>query len=212
MLTNNLLYLINFFEFISAVLAIVFFYKYKNSTEKWFVYFLLINFLVDILGLFWGFFSDKSNYWIYNLYIFFFFIFYFYWFNLLLKREVFKKAVIIFGVVFIITGINNFLNQPWDGYHKITFITGAFFTVFSATFHFYELLNNDEIIDVKHKLSFWISAGLLLFNVGMIPFMIFSDTFDSYHNYRNIILIFLNLILYTCYSLGFIWVKEKNSS
>jgi hypothetical protein len=210
--TNYLLYFINFFELIAAFIALLFFNKYNKSSERFFLYFLWFTLLIEVSGIAWRYLSVKSNFWIYNIFTLLAFNFYFFWYHQIISNRLLRKVVVLFVLIFSIVTFYNFITEPWGGYHKITFIVGAFFTVFSAIFHFYELLNNDEIIDVKHKLSFWISTGLLLFYVGMIPFMIFSDTFDSYHNYRNIILIFLNLILYTCYSLGFIWVKEKNNN
>ena len=40
--------------------------------------------------------------------------------------------------------------------------------------HIFKLKIDDHPIYIKNKLSFWIATGLLLFNVGMVPFVIFS--------------------------------------
>ena len=75
--------------------------------------------------------------------------------------------------------------------------------------YFSELLNSNQVLNLKEKLSFWISTGLLLFNVGMVPLMVFSERFNANNELRIVILICLNAILYTCYSLGFIWSKKE---
>ena len=100
--------------------------------------------------------------------------------------------------------------QSWSGYHKYTFVLGAVLTLICAIFHFWRLLYSDEVLVIKYKLSFWISTGLLLFNMGMIPFMLLSDYFDFASNpYYTATIISLNLLLYGCYILGFLWTKEK---
>ena len=46
----KILYLTNIFEIIAAILSVVYLKKYINSTEKYFVVFLWITVLVDLIG------------------------------------------------------------------------------------------------------------------------------------------------------------------
>jgi xanthine/uracil permease len=152
-----------------------------------------------------------SNYWIFNIFILVSFLFYFYWYYSIIKKKLYKKIIFIFSIIFGVFTVLNFFILNWDGYHFPSFVFGALITIIGSFLFFSELLKSNQILYIKNKLSFWIAIGLLLFNVGMVPYMVFSEDFESYNFYRLGILIGLNFILYTCYSLGFIWMeREKN--
>jgi hypothetical protein len=113
------------------------------------------------------------------------------------------------GSFFIIVAVLDFIFQDWQTTNKYTFICGAFIIIISSLLYFSELLKSDKILYLKSELGFWIAIGLLLFNVGFVPIEIFKDTFNSISETRIVITICLNIILYTCYSLGFIWVRKE---
>lgn len=209
--TNTLLYLINILELIAAILATIHFKKYFFSTERYFFHFLWLTIFIELSGFAWGRYIKTSNIWIYNIYTVISIIFYLLWYKSIIKRIIYRRVITIFTFIFITVSLYGFIYESWKSYHSYTFICGAIFTVLCAWLYFSELLNSNKVLQVKHTLRFWISTGLLLFNVGMIPFMLFSSYFNAYHNYRNVILICLNVILYTCYSLGFIWTREENN-
>ena len=77
--------------------------------------------------------------------------------------------------------------------------------------YFSELLKSNKVLNLKGELSFWIATGLFLFNVGFVPVEIFNKTFNAFSEVRILIIICLNVILYTCYSLGFIWAKKEEN-
>jgi hypothetical protein len=117
--------------------------------------------------------------------------------------------VLVFAGVFIAVAIISLFLESWKEYHAFTFVVGAVFLLVLTLFHFHQLLNSDEVLIVKHKLSFWISTGLLLFYMGMIP-LIFLIEYASIENINIIIiLISLNLILYSLYIIGFSWTKKE---
>lgn len=203
---------IQLFELIALVLAIIHYKKYAKTTEKFFLHFLVFTVATEFLGVYYAYFIEKNNSEIYIVYIFLSFLFYFYWFFSILKRKVFKRILVILGSCFIVMALHNFFYESWSNFHPTTFITGAFITLILSLFFFYELLNSNEVLNIKHSLRFWLAIGLLLFNIGMIPLMIFSDTFNAYNELRVIILIILNLILYSCYSVGFIWSKPSQKT
>jgi hypothetical protein len=105
--------------------------------------------------------------------------------------------------------VYNFFTESWEEYHKNTFVFGAIVNLTASIAYFLQLLGSREIIHVKYKLSFWIATGLLLFNICMIPFFMFSELLSSREFLYCIILVSLNAILYTCYSVGFLWNKKE---
>ena len=207
---SDLIYIGHLWEFVAAFLAGINYKKFKGSKEKYFLHFLWFTLIIDLIGDILGDFYEVENYFIYNLYMLVSFPFFYYWYFSILQKRIHKTYVIMFSSVFLLTAFWNLIDQSWEVYHKYTFVTGALFTLTCAIFHFWQLLNSDEVLEVKYKLSFWISTGLLLFNMGMIPFMLLSEYFDFSSNaYYFFVIIGLNLILYGCYSLGFLWTKEK---
>jgi len=207
---SDLTYITHIWELLAAVIATVNFKKFENSSENIFLYFLWFTFIVDLAGGFIGDFFGINTYWIYNIYMMISFLFFYFWYHTILEGKKQKLVVILFALIFLAISSRNLIFESWEQYHKYSFVTGALFTLICAIFHFWQLLNSDEVLEIKFKLSFWISTGLLLFNVGMIPFMLLSEYFDFSGNaYYIFIIIGLNLILYGCYSIGFLWTKAK---
>lgn len=196
-------------ELLAALVASITFSRYKDSKEKYFLYFLWYTLTIELIGAILGYGYRINNYWLFNAFTITSFLFYFYWYYSIFKRKGFRKTVIVFSIVFLIVAIINLVTQSWLQYHSYSFIAGASFVLVLTLFHFFQLLNSDEVLIVKHKLSFWISAGLLLFNMGMIPFMLLSEHADLQGLSFLILLLSLNLILYGCYIIGFLWTKKK---
>lgn len=205
-------YIVNFFELLAALMATIHFRKYRSSSEKYFFHFLWFTIGVEVIGAIWGYMFESSNYWVYNVYMLVSFLFYLGWYYSILEQKIPKKMVSIFIVLFIGVSLWNFTSQSWDGYHKYTFVIGAFFTMICTFFHFRQLLYGNEVLILKHKLSFWFSTGLLLFNMGMIPMMLLSDYLEIATSVAyGVMIVGLNAILYCCYVIGFQWAKSKYS-
>ncbi len=206
---EDLLFLTTAVEFAAAVMAIVHYRKYRASNEKYFLIFLWYTFLVDLVGAGLGHIYNVDNYWLYNGYLVTMYLFYFYWYYRILKSTNFRRFTRFFSAVFILVALASFIWQPMNIYHMYTFNAGALFVLILTVFHFYQLLNDDQVLIVKYKLSFWISTGLLLFSVGMIPLFSLSEYLDFQGPGYVITLVSLNVILYGCYIIGFIWTKKS---
>ncbi|MFK8059646.1 MAG: hypothetical protein AB8B78_06085 [Polaribacter sp.] len=207
----HLLFVINFFELLAAVLATIYYPKYVNTKEKYFLYFLWYVVLTDTYGAISAWIFEKNSMWIYILFFFFSYLFYFCWYYSILVNKRQKKIMLSGILIFLIIAFFDFFTQSWEHNHIKTYITGSIITVVGSFMFFSEVLNSNQVLNVKNKLGFWISVGLLLFNVGLVPFTIYSKTFDAEYEFRTIILVGLNVILYTCYSLGFIWMKKEEN-
>lgn len=205
----HLLFITNFFELLAAILATVFYKKYAASKEKYFVYFLWYVVIGESIGTIFAWVFSIGNTWIYILISFINFLFYFFWYKSILENKKYKKIITLFTILFILIAVVDFSTQSWKQNHVMTYISGSIIIVITSFMYFSELLNSNEVLYIKNKLSFWIATGLLLFNVGMVPLIIFSETFNAHNELRIVIVVSLNVILYTCYSLGFIWCKKK---
>ena len=209
---DSLLYIITVLEFIAAIVATVYFKKYRKSSEKYFLYFLWFTFFIEAFGA-----SLKPYYpigvsWIYSVFSFASVIFYFFWYYQILKNKSLRRVVVVFASLFsLITTLAYILPDELknQGYAFVVGSLGSLGILILTLCHFYRLLNSDEVLIIKHKLSFWISTGLLLFYVGIIPLVLLTKTLVISPLSRILILISLNLILYGCYVIGFIWTKKK---
>ncbi len=207
MIFSDLLLLTVFFEILAFLFGILNYKKIKNSKEKYFIYLLFYTFINELIGNYFIYFEKVNFSIIYQVFAIISFLFYNWWFNTILISSYQKLIIKLGSIIFIILSIYNLISYSWDEYHYTTFLYGAFILILSALFYFAQLLNDKEEIDVIYNLRFWITTGLLLFHVGMIPLTLFSEQFDGNNEIRIIILVTLNLILYACYSIGFILCK-----
>lgn len=200
-------YLLPLIEFTAAFFATIHFNKYKNSSERYFMYFLWYTFIVDFTGVILKSFSIDNS-WLYNIFTITSFLFYFYWFYTVLKRKAFKNMAILAAVLFLGVTLLTYFVPELSG-RGYAFVTAAIGLLILTVFNHYQLLKGDEVLVLKYKLSFWISTALLLFYMGIIPLMLLSGYLGVEGSNFYIILVSLNVILYGCYVIGFIWTKEK---
>lgn len=207
--SDVLSYAVNFLELIAAVFALIHYPKYVQSTERYFLHFLWLTFFIDsVVGVFFSIFFEFDNIWVYYAYTGFSFSFYCWWYYKVLLKSLHKILSSVFFIIFLIafyTGIF-YLNM-----HKYIFVIGALLVLILTCLHLHQLSNSDYTLKIKYKLSFWISTALVLFNIGMFPLILLSNYFNVRMDnvvFTNI-LFFLNLVLYTCYIIGFIWTKQK---
>lgn len=212
MTIHDLVFLTTLFQLIALVLAWINFSKYRKSTEKWFLFFLIYTMVTELIGIYKAYYLKIYDLTVYHIFIIVSFLFYFFWYQKILEKTMQKNIVRGLSALFFIYGLYNLVTLSWDQYHYKTFILGAIINILASIFFFAQLLNDKKEIEVAHNLKFWIATGLLLFNVGMVPFMLFSEEFNAKSGTRTIILVTLNLILYGCYSLGFILCKKPTEN
>ncbi|WP_052825944.1 hypothetical protein [Neotamlana nanhaiensis] len=208
-LPEILSYAVNLLELIAAIVALVNYKKYAQSTERYFLHFLWFTVFVDtFIGLFILSFYEINRTLVYYIYTGFSFCFYFWWYYRVLQKKWHKSISIVLGAIFLCVFLLGFQT---NGSQKFIFIIGAFFVLILTGFHLLQLSNSSYTLKIKHKLSFWISTALVLFNIGMFPLILMSDYFKVRMDnlvFTNILFL-LNLVLYTCYIIGFIWTKKK---
>lgn len=204
-------YLINLLQLITAIIALKSYKKYKFSNEKYFLPFIWVTFVFDFTSGIIADFFLINIYWMYNLYIGISILFYFYWYYLILEYNLNKKLVLLFSFIFTIVFFVNFINNRANEFLVYGFVTGAIFIVILTGFYMYQIINSENTSSIKYKLSFWIALALILFYVGMVPFMLLSRYFNVWGDSITffIILLCLNVILYGCYNIGFLWTKKK---
>jgi len=212
-----------FSELLAAIIGTLYFYKYKNSPLKYFLYILWYIVLTEFTGWYaadkdvLGFFDKEGrhyNLWMYNL---MYSIFYPIVLTIYLRsihQLSYKKWIKIFIFFYIIVSIINwsFIQSFKYEWSELPDVIGSLFLAISIIFYFMELLKSDKTFIYHKKLLFWISIGLLIFHVGTIPFNIEVTHYALLKGIHNLFLIIwiLALIMYLIFTFGFIWSdKEK---
>lgn len=207
----NLFLLIQFFELLTAIIACVFYKKYSGSFLKYFLVMLWFIFLVE--ALIWT--LKRSgiilqNNFIYNVITSLQYVFYFVLYYKTLENVVYRKWIMRFLVGFIICVIINFMwvqrLSVTAAFHSYTFTIGAIFLIITIGLFLIEILNTEKVLYFTRYLMFWISMGLLVFYTGIIPFIISLNLLPAMLSTDSLTIVFitLNLLMYSCFILGFI--------
>lgn len=218
---------VKYFELISAVVGTIYFYKYRHTSLKYFLFLLWYITLTEFLGsisinneilVVFDKNGVKYNYWMFNL-------LYFILFNTVYmtylqfiahpKQKTFIKFFMVFYIIISIinwTFIQNFLYEM----SEIPFVIGSILLIIIIIFYFIQLLKSNKIIAFHKDLLFWISVGLLIFHSGTIPFSIKYNGYALLPKIHNLFLIIyiLSICMYILFTFGFIFsnkIENKNS-
>ena len=147
---------------------------------------------------------------IYNCYSIVSSIFYLLFFRSIMKNVRTNKLILGMVIVFIVSVIfNSFLQQDViQTLQTNVFILGFLLVAIVIILYFIEILNSDKIMILNKLPMFWISIGILLFNICIIPVMIIAKLIGWSGAYHYILL-GVNIIMYSCFSYAFILSKKE---
>lgn len=220
---DTLRHFVPYAELLASVVGVFYFYKYKNTSLKYFLYLLWYITFTEFLagyarktGVLIFYTDDHGNHytvWFYNLLNFITFNTLYYIYYKSLSTVKFKNWIKIFAFIYIGVYIFNWLfiqNFVLENSEIPNIISSIFLTV-TILFYFIELLRSDKIIVFHKLLLFWVSIGLLLFYTGTIPFTLKSNGYmliPGVHKLFSIVYI-LAIIMYSIFTFGFIWSKKE---
>lgn len=156
-----------------------------------------------------------SNNWLYNIYTFlaigFISIFYYNFMTTFRTKTTILSVFIIYSVFsvlyFTLTDSFFFTSLP---YH---FTIGVTIICLYVLLYFLELIKSDKILDFHKLPSFYISTGLLLWYLCVIPLFIFNSYFKSINSdfgrFRTLLLIIINICTYSWFAFGFLYPLYK---
>jgi hypothetical protein len=220
-------------EILAAIAGI---YYIKNGPTdritRWFVFFLWMTLLVETVAAYApiAYFSEykyfsfvecthfADNVWIYNVSIIASFSFLVYYFYTFLKgrliRQVVKHAVISYilsSVVYLLIFEDIFFREL----SQFSNIAGTLLLLTVIVLFYFQLLKSDVTLNLKFFLPFYISIGVLIFNLLITPIDIFDDFYSGedilFTKIKNIVYLFSNLFMYSSFILGFIICRRKKS-
>lgn len=228
--TNSIL-VIYTVEIIAAIFGSYYISKVKNSVVKIFVYYLWLTVFIEVFGLYGYLLLNNydnewyialkngafcSNTWLYNIYSFLAIGFIGLFYSNLMISQVFKNSIRVIFIAYAIFAFAffTFTDAFFTKSLPYNFIFGTVSISIYVIFYFIELMRSDEILSYYKLPSFYISIALLIWYLCVTPLFIFEAYFyemnTKFVEFRNQLLLFINIFTYLCFAFGF-WYSLKKS-
>jgi hypothetical protein len=175
-----------------------------------FIPFLALTNLVEWGSRFGWFNIHHSNNWIVNIFTNVEFIFYSFLFFSFSSDPVYKKRIRLIASLFLLLALINILFiQGYNRFHSYSFLLGSLMMIYFCCNYYLSLLKIQVYINLIRYPPFWIVSGLLFFYCGMFCYYTFYEAyayryFLEYYKLFNILTNIFNILLYSCFSVGFI--------
>lgn len=178
----------------------------------YFIPFLFLTAIVEIIGRWGQLPKDFGKYAMYNIFTSIEFLFYSYLFYIHLNKPALKKVPLFFIPVYIISvSLNILFIQGFNKtFHSYTFLLGSFFIVVFCCCFFYESVLPEKIDEqLSRQPFFWICCGLLIFYLGSViinalfEYLKSNDLRVEGRRIYDLINRSLNVILYSSFCIAF---------
>lgn len=210
--TKEILYNIALFSMaIAAVVGLYHLPKLKNSTWKWFIYYLIFIAFESIIIKF--FVAKEITGYIYDYLIVpieFFFFYWLYAIQSLKKKNLFWACIIVFLLSFL---PHLYFKNNVNKINEMSYIVGCMLLFVLVIFEFIKQIKSDDILLFKQNKMFYINIGVVLFYIGSLPLLAFLKYL--YVNERPIYDVYLfyfylsNILMYLLFAASFIWGKSN---
>ncbi len=202
-------FLINVFELVALITAVINYNSYKKSTERFILPFLCFVVLVELMALIFIYGIKINATPVYNLYITGFFLSLLWWLRVINNHRPFKRSITVMMILYIISlGLIQFLQNFFQELQSYSFALGASLAAIGCALYLTSIINSNLKVNLLSELKFWIVTSTLLYSVGMVPVMLFfEDVFDS--PVFLPIWIGINLIFFGGITFGLIWTKNR---
>lgn len=204
------------------------------KTTRFVVYFLWFTVFVELLGSYApiAYFSEytflesivgtpfANNFWLFNIFNVLNYSFFSFYFISILKNKFWKN--IFFGLIisFVVISILAFVFTPsfFKPSSQLLVISGTLLLFLSIIMFYFELLRSDYLLQLKRFLPFYISVGVLVFNLCVTPIEILSQYFsiadgnELFVKLHINVLLFANIFIYGTFILGFLICSRKKKS
>lgn len=221
-------------EILASVVGLLLYKKYKITTAKYFIWFLIYLTVADTLGNYTkyiengGFFSFLEGtvfdqgycYWWYTLFwkigAPFFFSFYY---SKILKSPIFKILVknvgygfVLYSIIFIILNKEAYFIRFFPSIS----VFGAAIIFLCTVLYFIEILQSAKILSFYISLNFYISVAIFIWWLIVTP-IVFYDIYHTNGDWNFIFLrwqiyLLANIFMYCTFTFALIFCKPENNS
>ena len=215
-------------EIIAAFSGFYFYKKNRGSKIRYFFYFLVFTLCVESIATYTSLYDKldflrplqqtkfQHNFWLYNSFVIVSMFFYLFFYEKVLRTNFNKKIIRVLSVISIFVVLYNLYKFSGDYFttnlkYNFLWVTVCVFVCVALYFH--ELLMSDKILSFYRSTLFYISIGLLVWWLVFPPVALYLPYYKTaYPNMiylRGFMLIVANVFLYGCYTIGFLWGKDK---
>ncbi len=203
--------------FLILICIITSYLSYKKMRDKLFLIFsiyYLASFITEIGSYLYSYYTNKSNHFIYNSFLFITIAFFTLIFKAKIKNVVLNKITfIINALIFVYAVVNLFFFQGVYIYNTYTHYLETYFIMLSCVFYFYDVLRTDTIILPLKEYFFWIASGIFISNMCSITYyLLFYDIVKTNIDPRGVIYEYINfvskLIEYSFAILAFVYASR----
>ena len=210
---QNLSQYTTYLALLSAIPGVFFYNKLPNNKAKSLLYFIWLAFIIDYIGTNFKNWTGIVNFPIYNFYILISFTYYIVLLKLLLIKIRNQRIASVSLIIYVLFYGFNFLFVQRNLASPFTyvFVVGVLIILLLSFLYLFEIFNSKMILNFKRSIYFWFVIGILIFHVSFLPFMFASLFFLLENNYTifNLVLFVLNLLMHSCFVIGFIWSEKK---
>ena len=199
-------------EAIAALTGLVYWNKVKNSLWKYFVIYLCIIFLAELVAKYADNILPFSKAIYYNYIIIPLQFIFFYW---LYTIKALKKPTlfIVFTTLYLISFIPN---ELYFSQSKIVFsfnyTLGCLLLMILVGMEYYRQINSPEILHFKKNKMFYINIGVTAFYIGTLPYYAFYSSIRQYESLYKFYAFYVSMsliIMYLLFAASFIWGKRS---
>lgn len=183
--------------------------------------FPLLLFLIVVVEAYETFFRNKaaiSNALLYNIQVPLQYLIYLLIIYHALARP-YNKKVILFEMILLaaFTLVTGCFFTPWNQFNVLAYCLGSVLLIIGIVIKFYEMLEQPVGFNFLKDPFFYMLFAFLLFNVATVPYFAMINWLYMVKRSRNILVLLanvmsiLNYILYTTYSIAFIWMIRRKA-
>jgi hypothetical protein len=224
----SLLFITKLLEGFSVIAGIYYLKRYPNdSSNKLFTYFLLFTFIVEIIGTIPAIIHNNealhylkdtvwyTNFWLYNPYLIVSYAAYVVYFRMSLKYRILRKILSYLIIVFVVSSSFHLI------FSDVFFISYSIFNLFmglallflAISFYYYELLQDEKLLEIKKSVKFYVSVAFLLFNLISMPLWIYFEFYNNtlspgFVSLYQLVFQIANILLYSTYIFAFIYCAQ----
>lgn len=213
----RIIVLINAIAPLICLLTAITFYKRQPQWLRFFFYFLLITFIVDIGAALYSGYFKQSNHFIANIYLPISFTCYFLLFYKALETK--KIKTIVFGcfiIYLLFVFYDIFFINGFYYFNSYSYSVGSILILLCCLLYLMWLFSSDSLINYFRIPMFWIATGLLFYFVGnLVQMSLFRYilSLDPGGTIYSVISVTLNVLLYGAVTIAFlcnqVWKKAR---
>lgn len=191
--------------FVSFSVGIV---RYKNlfQPDKLFLLIIFLSLSTELIAIYAGFFTLYNNFFCYNLLTIISFPIYLFYFK---KLNIKFPFSLLFTLLFLANLYSIFFEDFWKEIYSVSPLIGAIVIVICVFYSFSHLLKERQLENLFKNATFLFLSGLMIFHLGIIPYFFLHKYLQLSRTYADIIIIVLNIILYSFYILALLCSKRK---